>query len=134
MQTKVMIVILLLCASSRRGQPRGFSWLRELTGRQKVFGLLALVVAIVIMANPEFICLGLLGDTAFFDLLVLTLSLQLHGFAVRLGHATIAGVGKWFGWLKLPSPGMAYLMAALTVGMASFGSAVQKLLNRIISS
>lgn len=135
MNSKVIILlgILMLCAFSRPEQRRGFTWLRELTGVQKVFGVLALVFAIIIMANPEFICLGLLGDTAFFDLFVLALSLQLHGWASRLWHGTVASFCKWFGWLKFPSPGMAYLMAALTFAVISFGSAVQKVLNRISS-
>ncbi|MGZ4963765.1 MAG: hypothetical protein ACXWC8_14510, partial [Limisphaerales bacterium] len=78
----VMVLgVVIAFACFRLRERKGFGWFHQLTGWQKVFGVLAMVAAVVILLNPEFICLGLLGDTAFFDLLVLGLSLQLHGLA-----------------------------------------------------
>jgi len=48
-----------------------------------VFGLIALVAAFVILLNPELIALGLVGDTAFFDFLVLAISFQMQGWVTR---------------------------------------------------
>ena len=45
--------------------------------------LVAVLVAVLIILTPEFFALGLIGDTAFFDLLVLLISLQLQGFGFQ---------------------------------------------------
>jgi hypothetical protein len=45
--------------------------------------VVALGLALVIMLNPEFLALGLVGDAAFFDVLVLLLSLQLKDFVLQ---------------------------------------------------
>jgi len=52
------------------GSPRLKPW-------QKVAIVLAVIGALLIAMNPELWALGLMGDTAFFDFLVLLLSLQL---------------------------------------------------------
>jgi hypothetical protein len=44
----------------------------------KFIGVLSFAIEGKIVMNLEFLALGLLGDTAFFDLLVLALSLQLQ--------------------------------------------------------
>src|SRR2546429_1587277 len=53
---------------------------------QKLAGAIAILMALLIIMNPEFLALGLLGDTAFFDLLVLALSLQLQDLAAQAWH------------------------------------------------
>jgi uncharacterized membrane protein YkgB len=53
-------------------------WSRRLDAWQTLIGLVAVVAAILIVMNPEFYALGLLGDSAFFDLLVLAISFQLQ--------------------------------------------------------
>jgi len=55
----------------------------QLRGWHKIFGVVALGLALVIMLNPEFLALGLVGDAAFFDVLVLLLSLQLKDFVLQ---------------------------------------------------
>src|SRR3954451_3567989 len=55
---------------------------RQLKGWQKLFGAVAIVVTVLIMLNPEFLALGLLGDTAFFEMFVLALSFQMHRYAI----------------------------------------------------
>jgi hypothetical protein len=82
------------------------------------------------MANPEFICLGLLGDATFFDFLVLALSLQMHGIAMQLWRRVADLGGRTLRWLNIPSPGLVYLMCAVTVVVASVSTAIQKLLTR----
>src|SRR5947207_12324046 len=82
--------LVIACVCFRMRKRKGFGSFHQMTGWQKVFGILAVVAAIVIVMNPEFLCLGLLGDTAFFDVLVLGLSLQLHQLATRFWSDAIA--------------------------------------------
>jgi hypothetical protein len=88
MQTNTLVLMglmMVIFLASRKkvgvsqNQPR---WVEELKGWQVIFGLAALVVAFLMMLNPEFMALGLLGDTAFFDLLVLALGLQFRTVAL----------------------------------------------------
>jgi hypothetical protein len=58
----------------------------HLKGWRKVFGILAFVLVVLVVINPELFALGLLGDTAFFDVFVLLLSLQFQAIAVRTWH------------------------------------------------
>lgn len=132
METKWKVLGLLIALVCAAGLNRkGFTWFQELTGWQKVFGVLALVAAIVIMANPEFICLGLLGDATFFDLLVLALSLQMHGIATELWRRLLKTGARALRWLNIPSPGLLYLICAWTFVIAAVSTAIQKLLTRI---
>jgi hypothetical protein len=64
----------------------------HLQGWHKLFGLAAFLVAIVIMLNPELLALGLVGDAAFFDLLVLALSVQIRGIMVGVWHWLCAAI------------------------------------------
>ena len=54
-------------------------WIHRPTSWQLLIGLVALVVAAVIVITPEFYALGILGDSAFFDILVLAITFQLRG-------------------------------------------------------
>ena len=55
------------------------AWLHRLTPWQALLGLVAVIIATFIVMNPEFYALGLLGDSAFFDLVVLGITFQLRG-------------------------------------------------------
>jgi len=55
------------------------TWIHRLTSWQMLLGLVAAIVATLIVLTPEFYALGILGDSAFFDLLVLAISFQLRG-------------------------------------------------------
>lgn len=46
----------------------------------KIIRIIAVIGAIFIVLNPEFLAFGIIADAAFFDMLVLLLGLQLHGF------------------------------------------------------
>ena len=60
-------------------------WIQRLTSWKLLIGLVAVIVATVIVMTPEFYALGILGDSAFFDMLVLAISLQ---FSV-IGHGIL---------------------------------------------
>ena len=88
MQTTLFIffTLFLIVACSH---PKTFTrskpvWLEGLQGWQKGFGIAAFLVALLILMNPEFLALGLLGDAALFDALVLALSLQFQIIAFRM--------------------------------------------------
>ena len=102
-------------------------------GWQKIFGVLAVVAALLILLNPEFLALGLLGDTAFFDLLVLALSLQMHGFVRRVWHESVTFVLGVARWLGTPSFGFRYLLFVSALFLTSAAARLQKLVERIVS-
>ncbi len=67
---------------------------QPLRGWQKLFGVIAVVFATLMLLQPEFLALGLLGDTAFFDLLVLALGLQMHSFFSCAVRSTAFVLGR----------------------------------------
>lgn len=76
-------VVILICAIfiafalSRRSKRTQASWFPRLKGWQKLFGVIAVILAVLMLMNPDFLALGFLADTTFFDVLVLALSLQM---------------------------------------------------------
>jgi hypothetical protein len=98
---------------------------------EKAAGILAFIAVVMIAINPEFFALGLLGDTGFFDLLVLLISLQLQiavGWAWGWGGAMVS---KLIRWAMAPSPHMSYLLVAWALG-ATWGvlSAIHRVITR----
>jgi hypothetical protein len=65
-------------------------WTRRLGAWPTLLGLLATIAAILIVMNPEFYALGILGDSAFFELLALAIGLQLQTFGARLWRHVLA--------------------------------------------
>ncbi len=106
---------------------------RHLKGSQKFFAAVSVVCAVLILLQPEFLALGLLGDTTFFDILVLALSLQMHSYAVQVIRMFVAVLSSSVRWLGIPSPGFSYILAVLTLGIAGGISALQRAANRILS-
>jgi hypothetical protein len=51
-----------------------------------LFGVLAFILVVLVVINPEFLALGLVGDTAFFEAFVLLLGLQFQSVATRAWH------------------------------------------------
>lgn len=109
------------------------NWFRHLSGSQKIFGVVAFLLALVILMNPEFLALGFLGDTAFFDMLVLAIGLQLHTHVLRAGRWLIAALRRTMRWAGIPSPGFYYAVAVAPVLIGSAISVVQKAVHRILS-
>ena len=105
----------------------------HLKGWQKVFGVLAIILTIFIIINPEFLARGLIGDTAFIDLLIFALSLQLHVFATRAFRICVDLVTKSVRWLAIPSAGTLYLLALITTLTTGAVAAFQKAVHRFLS-
>jgi hypothetical protein len=98
----------------------------------KLASAVAVVAAILIVMNPEFLALGILGDTAFFDLLVLALSLQLQGIGTQLWQEASAAVCGVVRWLLAPRPTFAmFLLIFAPIGSAV--TSMQKIAERILS-
>src|SRR5215472_585538 len=101
-----------------RGTPTRF---HQLQGWQKLLGLVAVLAALLMILNPEFLALGLVGDAAFFDALVLLLSLQLQALGsrawtcLRAVFTTVA---------RMLMTRLAFSLAAIFVAVAPIGSAV----------
>ena len=115
MQTRIVLLlglaVLLACAMTRKRVRMKSSWSQHLSGWQKLFGVLAVAGALLIILNPEFLALGLVGDTAFFEALVLALSLQMHAYAIRIYRRCVAELVRAVKWMGIPSPGFRYLLA-----------------------
>ena len=124
---------MLAYAFSRAPERMKPAWARHLHGWQKVFGIVALLMALLIILNPEFLALGLLGDISFFDVLVLVLSLQLQSFVVRAWHFIGDRLARTRRWLGIPSPGLRYELGVWAVMIGSAASAVQKIIHRLDS-
>lgn len=117
-------------ASMRSARKTKFKWLRQLSGSQKIFGVVAFLLVLLILLNPEFLALGFLGDTAFFDMLVLAIGLQLHTYVLRAGRGLITALKRTLRWIGIPSFGLRYLIAVLPVVTGDAVSALQKSMHR----
>ena len=124
---------MFVVASARSRGKATPTWFQHLRGWQKVLGVVAAILVLLMVLNPEFLALGILGDTAFFDMMVLVLSVQLHTFAVGSFRAGVQGLSKGVRWLGMPSPGLSYLLAVTTLAIGSAVSAIQKAVHRFLS-
>ena len=132
--TIILLGLAVFAYASTRSQDQSKpSRFQHLKGWQKIFGVLAVILTLLIILNPELLALGLLGDTAFFDMLVLALSLQMHTFVVRAFHRCVAVLFRGARWLGIPSPGLRYLLAVLTPAIAVVVTTFQKAVHRILS-
>jgi hypothetical protein len=102
-------------------------------GWQKVLGVVAAIMALLIVLNPEFLALGILGDTAFFDLIVLALSLQMHMLVAGAFRACVRALVRVVRGLGIPSPGLSYLVAVATLTVGSVVGALQRAVHRFLS-
>jgi hypothetical protein len=134
-RTTILLLGLALCfIASIRGRGKAKpGWAQHLKGWQKVFGVVAVLLTLLIVLNPEFLPLGFLGDAAFFDMMVLALSLQLHMYAVRAFRTCVNGLSWGLRWLRVPSPGTYYLLVLSTSAIGTAVSALQKAVHRILS-
>jgi hypothetical protein len=117
----------LAALAHRRLKRSNRQWFRNLKGWQKWLGLLAILVIL----NPEFLALGLLGDSAFFDMLALALSVQMLVSVRLVWHKLSIGFIRGLRWLGIPSPGFRFLMAVTTVALAAALSPLQKVTHRL---
>ena len=132
--TIILLGLLVLAYSTTRSPDKTkLTRFQHLKGWQKIFGVVAVVLTLLIVLNPEFLALGILGDTAFYDMLVLALSLQLHAVVVEAYHRCVNVLVRGGRWLITPSPGLRYLLAVCTVVVAGAVTAFHKVLHRILS-
>ena len=95
--------------------------------------MLAVLLPLLIIFNPELLALRFLGDTALFEMLVLGLSLQMHTHvagAIRRCVAALSGTARSWG---IPSPGLCYLLSVLASVLAGAVTVFQKAAHRIHS-
>jgi len=131
--TIILLGIAMAAYRSARSVGTERSWFQNLKGWQRVFGMVALVLAVLILLNPEFVALGLLGDAAFFDLLVAALALHMHTYATSAGRCLVRILASGVRCLGIPSPGLLYLLGVSTVAIGSAVSIFQKVVHRIVS-
>lgn len=124
-------IALLICWSLRSPRASKLKGLQRLSGTQKLFGIVAFLLALVILLNPEFLALGLLGDTALFDMLVLALGLQMHTHVLLAVRWLVTTLKKSARWAGIPSPGLCYTIAVVTAVAGDVVSHVQKTLQRM---
>jgi hypothetical protein len=120
-------------ASTRSPNKAQRTWFQQLRGWQKMLGVVAAILTLLIVLNPEFLALGFLGDTAFFDMMVLALSLQLHMVAAGAFRGCVRALSKGVRWLGIPSPGLSYLLAVTSFAVGSAICAVQRAVHRFLS-
>jgi hypothetical protein len=77
------------------------AWIYRLSWWQMLIGLIATASALLIVMNPEFLALGLLGDSAFFDILVLAIGIQLQTILARMGVYVLAGGKRMLRYINL---------------------------------
>ena len=106
------------------------AWTRRLDSWQTLIGLVAVVAAILIVMNPEFYALGMLGDSAFFDLLVLAITCQLHMISSRMWSRAVAGVSMIMRFAKWR---FYVTCSVLLLAFDDVASAIEKVVHRISS-
>ena len=132
--TIILLGLALFVWASARSPNKGkLTWFQLLKGWQKIFGVVAVILTLLIVLNPEFLPLGLLGDTAFFDMLVLALSLQLHQYATLAFRVFARVLSRGARSLGIPSPRFSYALAVLSATIASVLSTLHKAAHRIFS-
>ena len=128
-------IIILMClafiayAITRSSSQR----FEHLNGWQKLFGWIAVCLALLILINPDFLALGLLGDTTFFDVLVMALSLQMLVIVQWAWRGLIMKFVRSVRWIGIPSPGLRLLLAFSAVAIGGAVSSIQRVLHRILS-
>jgi hypothetical protein len=131
-KTPAIIFGLALFAYALARVPDKFKpkWSQRLKSWQMLIGLLAVIMAVLIVMNPELYALGILGDSAFFDLLVLAISLQLQTTVSRVWHLVTAWLSKA---TRRMSMQICFELWCLVAFVSIFVSAVQKTVHRIFS-
>ena len=123
--------LIALALARMQRNPRGP--FRNLKGWQSLLGLLAVVMAVVVLLNPDLFALSLLGDSAFFDMLALALSVQMLVSLQWAWRNVSRSFARSVRWLGIPSPGFRYLMCVSTITLISAISVIQKIAHRFAS-
>ena len=121
---------LFACALTLEPDKHKPAWPQRLNAWQILIGIVAIIMAILIVMNPEFYALGILGDSAFFDLLVLAISCQLQVLGFRVWDYIASGFSKtmrFTRWRIYVSCTMVFLF------FAEIGWSLQNAMHRISS-
>lgn len=124
---------IIACAFARHSKRPQPAWFKQLRGWQKLLGLIAIILALLILLNPDLLVLGFLGDTTFIDLFVLALSLQMLSYVQWAWRGLSSATARTFRWVGIPSPGLRFLMAVLVIVVASATSSIQKIVHRFLT-
>jgi hypothetical protein len=106
------------------------AWSQRLNSWQTLIGMVALIMAILIVMNPEFYALGILGDSAFFDLLILAIGCQLQVFGSQAWCNFVEGLSMIKRFMSLRIYVTCSLMILVFTDMVS---TIQKVVHRISS-
>jgi hypothetical protein len=106
------------------------AWTRRLDSWQTLIGLVAFIAAILIIMNPEFYALGIIGDSAFFDLLVLAITCQLHVISSRVWSRVMAGLCMVSRFMRFR---MYVTSSMLLFVLSDMAATVQKVVHRMSS-
>ena len=105
-------------------------WSLRINWTQKLLGAVAAIIALLIVINPEFLALGLLGDSAFVDLLVLLITLRRQTVIAQVRHCVATVISRI---MRRVTPRMSFTLAVLAVTFGNVISAIQKVMHRISS-
>ena len=106
------------------------AWIYRLSWWQVLIGLVATVAAFLIIMNPEFLAWGILGDSAFFDLLVLAIGIQLQMILSRIGVCIVSGTKSTVLFVAM---GIYADWMLLMLTVSSVGYVLQRAVHRILS-
>jgi len=106
------------------------AWIHRLTTWQLLIGLVALIVAALIVVTPEFYALGILGDSAFFDILVLAITFQLRGIGSLVWRHIVSGLGPIKRFVRWRMYATSTVLLFISVEIVSI---VQKIAQRLSS-
>jgi uncharacterized membrane protein YkgB len=128
--TIILGLALFACALTRVPDKYRPAWTHRLNSWQALIGMVAIILALLIVLNPEFYALGILGDSAFFDLLVLAISCQLQVFGTRAWGFFLEG---FFIIKRFISLRICVNYAMMLFIFADLVSTIQKVMHRISS-
>jgi hypothetical protein len=98
-------------------------------GRWKwLFLVIGAVCAVLVVFNPEYLALDLLGDAAFFDVFVLALTLQMYLLMSDGGHRAGHAIRDGLRCLTMPNTAIGTMIALLPFVIASTSNMVRNAL------
>ncbi len=106
------------------------AWMHRLNSWQVLLGVVAVVMALLIVMNPEFYVLGIFGDSAFFDLLVLAISVELQVVMSRVWRFVAARITRVRWEISMEYRLVAWAFVTL---LATSIASIQKVMHRLSS-
>jgi hypothetical protein len=129
----VLGLAILACVFTRLPDKTKQAWSVRLNAWHALIGVIAVILAFLILLNPEFLALGLLGDTAFFDLLVLLIGLQLRTVGAQAWDCVSRAISRILSRI-LCWPSLTYLLVlSIFTVVGDVVSTAQKFVHRICS-